>query len=77
MGIHHPDAFQRRNGLAVAYWSAGRISEATTLLEANLADRKRVLGLDHPDTVISRTNLADAYRKTGRAAEAEVLEGGD
>ncbi|WP_375502712.1 tetratricopeptide repeat protein, partial [uncultured Jatrophihabitans sp.] len=43
--------------LASSYWSAGRTGDAITLLEAVLADSKRLLGPEHPDTLTARANL--------------------
>ena len=79
-GVDHPNTLTRRYNLAVAYQDAGRTDDAmgrtddaTTLLEANLTDRERVLGPDHPDTLASRHNLARAYRADGRIPEAVTL----
>jgi len=41
----------------------GRLGEAITLHEQNLADRERLLGPDHPNAQISRNNLAAAVTK--------------
>jgi len=59
--------------LAVAYGSAGRLTEAIPLYERTLADRERVLGADHPDTLGSRNNFAVAYESAGRLTDAIPL----
>ena len=48
LGEVHPDTLASRSNLAGAYESAGRLTEAITLLEEVLADSVRVLGADHP-----------------------------
>ena len=68
LGADHPDTLASRADLAEAYASAGRLREAITLYERNLADAERVLGADHPDTLASRADLAEAYGR--RAAWA-------
>ncbi|MGW0182928.1 tetratricopeptide repeat protein [Nocardia sp. NPDC003345] len=40
----------------------GRVAEAVTMYERNLADSERVLGSEHPQTVVFRDNLARARR---------------
>ena len=73
LGPDHPDTLASRTNLAGAYESAGRLTEAITLLEQVLPDRIRVLGEDHPDTLTSRNNLAGAYYAAGRLTEAITL----
>ena len=73
LGPDHPDTLASRTNLAGAYESAGRLTEAITLLEQVLPDRIRVLGEDHPDTLTSRNNLAGAYYAAGRLTEAIQL----
>jgi tetratricopeptide (TPR) repeat protein len=72
-GPDHPDTLTSRNDLATAYASAGRLGDAIPLMEANLAERERVLGPDHPGTLTSRNNLAHAYRSAGRLGDAIPL----
>jgi tetratricopeptide (TPR) repeat protein len=73
LGPDHRDTLLSRDGLALAYASAGRVAEAIPLHEQVLATREHVLGPDHPDTLQSRDNLAEAYLEAGRAAEAIPL----
>ena len=73
LGPDHPDTLFSRNTLAVAYRMAGRLSEATVLLEGTLKLREAALGPDHPDTLKSRMNLAIAYEAVGRTSEAIAL----
>ena len=73
LGPDHPDTLASRTNLAGAYESAGRLTEAITLLEQVLPDSIRVLGEDHPDTLTSRNNLAGAYYAAGRLTEAITL----
>jgi adenylate kinase family enzyme len=49
------------------------IERALPLFEANLGDRKRVLGADHPDTLVTQHNLATAYREAGNLDRAIPL----
>ena len=62
-----------KNGLAVAYKSAGRIADAIKLYETTLAALESTLGPDHPDTIATRNNLATAYRSTGRKSDTVKL----
>ena len=73
LGPDHPDTLASRTNLAGAYESAGRLTEAITLLEQVLPDSIRVLGEEHPDTLTSRNNLAGAYYAAGRLTEAIQL----
>ena len=73
LGPDHPDTLASRTNLAGAYESAGRLTEAITLLEQVLPDSIRVLGEDHPHTLTSRNNLAGAYESAGRLEEAITL----
>jgi tetratricopeptide (TPR) repeat protein len=57
----------------VAYYSTGRLSEASALYEATLKLYKLKLGPDHRETLRSRGNLAEAYADAGRLSEAESL----
>ena len=70
LGPDNPDTLTSRGNLAYAYLSAGRLDQAISLFEQNLADRERVLGLDHPHTLTLRGNLAYAYLSAGRLDEA-------
>jgi serine/threonine protein kinase/tetratricopeptide (TPR) repeat protein len=73
LGPDHPHTLFSRNDLAIAYWTAGRRSEATALFEATLKIREAALGPDHPDTLALRNNLASAYLTAGRTSEAIPL----
>jgi serine/threonine protein kinase/tetratricopeptide (TPR) repeat protein len=73
LGPDHPDTLATRNNLAVAYFAAGRTSEAIALYEETLKLRTSKLGPDHPGTLTSRNNLATAYNAAGRTAEAIAL----
>lgn len=75
LGNEHRDTLRSRHDLAIALREAGRLAEATALLEQNLAARERVLGYDHPDTLQSRHDLAFAYRDVGRLTDAVSLFG--
>jgi tetratricopeptide (TPR) repeat protein len=76
LGDKHVDTLTARANLAVAYWQAGRTTDAITLLKEVIADRVRLLGDDHPDTLIARANLAACYRQAGRITDAiTLLEG--
>ena len=73
LGAEHPGTLASRSGLACAYESVGRLTEAITLYEQVLTDSIRILGEDHPDTLASRNNLAGAYYAVGRLTEAITL----
>jgi len=73
LGPAHPETFHSRSNLAIAYSAAGRLSEATALLQATLKFREAKLGPDHPDTLSSRGSLAEAYESLGRFSQAEGL----
>ena len=73
LATDHPDTQATRNELGEAYHRAGRLDEAISLFEQNLAERERVLGSDDPETLLSRSNLANAYRAVGRTTEAITL----
>jgi len=60
-----PVVLNALNGLACAYKSAERLGDATTLFEAVVDERTRILGRTHLDTLISRNNLAGAYASAG------------
>src|SRR5262249_35024528 len=62
-----------RNTLAIAYRSAGRLTEATALHEETLKLFEAKLGPDHPLTLQSRNSLAVAYYEAGRLSEAIAL----
>ncbi len=59
--------------LAVAYWRAGKLAQATPLTEQSLTGFERILGPDHPDTLTSRDNLAVIYESAGRLTQAITL----
>jgi tetratricopeptide (TPR) repeat protein len=73
LGADHPNTLHSRNGLAVAYRSAGRLTEAVMLFEANLRIMEKKLGRDHPNTLKSRNSLAEAYVASGCFDRAEPL----
>jgi tetratricopeptide (TPR) repeat protein/tRNA A-37 threonylcarbamoyl transferase component Bud32 len=73
LGPDHPDTLQSRDGLAKAYFEAGRIIDAIKLHEATLAQRESKLGPDHPDVLSSRDGLAKAYVEAGRTIDAIKL----
>jgi serine/threonine protein kinase/tetratricopeptide (TPR) repeat protein len=73
LGPDHPDTLATRNNLAVAYFAAGRMSDAIALHEETLKLRTSKLGPHHPDTLTSRNNLATAYNSAGRTADAIAL----
>jgi tetratricopeptide (TPR) repeat protein len=68
-----PGTLTSRNNLATAYLGAGRLDEAITLHEQNVAARERVLGPDHPRHPDLAHNLATAYQAAGRLDEAITL----
>ena len=68
-----PEHIQGANILARTYKSAGRLTEAITLLEHISTDSMRVLGNDHAATLTSRNNLAHTYLEMGRLTEAVAL----
>ena len=70
LGPDHPDTLTSHNNLAVAYRSAGRVSEAIPLFEQVLADSERVLGPDHPSTLKTRDNLVEGLHVADRFDEA-------
>jgi Tfp pilus assembly protein PilF len=49
LGPDHPATLISWSNLGMAYLTAGRLREATALLEQTLADRERVLGPDQPE----------------------------
>ena len=62
-GSDHPDTLITRNNLAVAYRSAGRLTEAIDEWEKLLPDCRRLLGAEHPLTKLVEKNLEAAKRK--------------
>src|SRR5262249_35844770 len=68
LGPDHPDTLESRNSVALAYWSAGRASEAIPLFEGLLKRCEATLGPDHSNTLDVRSNLAAAYLSAGRAS---------
>ncbi|WP_308504432.1 tetratricopeptide repeat protein, partial [uncultured Actinomyces sp.] len=73
LGTDHPDTLSTRNNLANAYRAAGRLNDATPLLEETLEALTRALGPNHPHTLDTRHNLAEAYRAAGRFEDADKL----
>ena len=66
LGPDHPDTLTSRNNLALAYQTAGNLTQAIPLHERTLADRERILGTDHPTTKTVGSNL-----RAARAARRE------
>ena len=60
--------------LGLAYWEAGRTSDAIAVDERVLADRERLLGDEHPDTLLARANLAASYHQAGRTDDAIAIQ---
>jgi tetratricopeptide (TPR) repeat protein len=73
LGPQHPDTLMSRDNLAYAYFSAGRPSEAISLLKQTLPVWEATLGADHADTLECRISLASAYEALGRWSDAEGL----
>jgi serine/threonine-protein kinase len=69
----HPDMLQSMNDLAIAYLKAGRLNDATPLLEETLMLTKAKLGPDDPETLDTANNLAMAYSEAGRFNDAMPL----
>jgi tetratricopeptide (TPR) repeat protein len=57
----------------MAYEAAGRLPEATALLERVRDAQIAKLGPDHPDTLKTLNNVAGAYRAVGKLPEAIAL----
>src|SRR5262249_24980925 len=55
------------------YENLGLHNRAATMLEKELAIRRRVLGPDHPDALRTAASLGHVYSRAGRYAEAEPL----
>ena len=71
LGSDHAATRSRWSGTSAWPWSrAGRYSDGIELIEANLADRVRVLGDEDPRTLAARDALAVAYRLAGRTEDA-------
>ena len=63
LGADHPDVLPRRADLAHAYYAAGRLTDATTLLRDTVARCEQVLPPGDPLTQALReslTNIAGA-----------------
>jgi serine/threonine protein kinase/tetratricopeptide (TPR) repeat protein len=73
LGPDHPETLHSMNGLASAYYAAGRIQEALKLLEETHQLKSAQLGPDHVDTLKGMNNLALAYLAAGRIQEALKL----
>nr|WP_255495015.1 FxSxx-COOH system tetratricopeptide repeat protein [Nocardia sp. GTS18] len=73
LGPEHPDTIASREGLANAYWLAGRTDEAIDLLERTVADEESLLGRRRPSAHAPRNALALAYESAGRLHEAVHL----
>jgi Tetratricopeptide repeat len=59
LGADHPDTLARRANLAHAYYSAGRLSDATTLLRDTVARCERTLPPGDPFTETVRESLTN------------------
>jgi Tetratricopeptide repeat len=57
----------------LAFFRAGRYSDAQSPLQRSLALWEKTLGPDHPDVATSLNNLASLYRVQGQYGKAEVL----
>ncbi len=69
LGADHPDTLGTLSSLALAYLVAGKVAEATALLEQVRTAQVKTLGADHPSTLTTLRHLAEAYRTVGRFAE--------
>ncbi|MGX1770694.1 tetratricopeptide repeat protein [Nocardia brasiliensis] len=72
-GLEHPHSLTARHNLAYALDAAGRVAEASTLLEQLLPDRERIQGAEDPNTLATRAQLAFTYRAGGRVTEAITM----
>ncbi len=72
-GPDHPETLSSINNLALAYYSAGRLQEATALGEEALTLFRAKFGLDDPKTLSIMNNLALAYQDSRRLTEAVSL----
>ncbi len=70
LGPDHVETLKSRANLALAYFSAGRNSEAIKLHESTLKLMESKLAPDDPDLAMCRNNLAETYRQTGRLSDA-------
>ncbi|MCA9070341.1 MAG: tetratricopeptide repeat protein, partial [Planctomycetaceae bacterium] len=70
---NHPDTLISQNNLAMAYRSAGRLTEAIPLMEQTLKATEEKLGPDHPNTLTGQNNLALVFESAGRLDEALSL----
>jgi len=73
LGPNDPATLACNNNLALAYEAAGKLEEATSLLEMTLADASRAIGARHPDTLTTANNLAGAYQRAGNLQQAIPL----
>ncbi|WP_280479276.1 tetratricopeptide repeat protein [Nocardia asiatica] len=73
LGGGHPDTYTARTLLARAYSARGRLDEAATRLEADLADAVRIFGPANPVTLVLRFHLADTYTQAGRLDTSSAL----
>jgi tetratricopeptide (TPR) repeat protein len=70
LGAGHAQAVLARGNLAAAYEAAGRLDEAITVLQSQLAEREAKVGPRHPAALAVRGNLAHAYLTAGRTKNA-------
>jgi tetratricopeptide (TPR) repeat protein len=73
-GDRHPTTVAACANLGAGYLSAGRASEAVTLLEQVLIDSAEMLDDLHPARLTHRANLASGYFSVGRFSDAITLE---
>lgn len=64
----------RRNDLAQALQSAGRLKEAEALFRQAAREQETTLGPNHPETATTWNNLASLLTATGRETEAEQYQ---
>ena len=65
LGPDHPVTLACRSNLALAYYSAGRRSDAINLYESTIKAQESTLGPDHPGTRKTRAALMRRYYETG------------
>jgi eukaryotic-like serine/threonine-protein kinase len=73
LGEVHPSTLDSMNNLAMAYYDAGRLDLAISMLETTLKNRRIALGDDHVDMIETMNDLAVAYLKAGQTAKAIPL----
>ena len=77
LGADHPDTLTSRNNLALAYYDAGRTTEAIAVHEAVFRQRAATLGRDHPDTLRSAQQPGQRLQRGRPVGEGDpALRGG-